>query len=162
MRCRKVKANLVNYMAREYSFFNLEELEGHLAQCAGCREELVRLREVDRALASLPGVHSPADLTDGIINAIRRSTTVPLRKRVVGGWPGLFRDLAAAAALSMLLFWAGGDIFNSNNLDLAGQRVEYAVQGYFSTSEEAVNMAYAKVDNISELLTKEWSKDEVR
>jgi anti-sigma factor RsiW len=151
-------------MAREYSFFNLEELENHLAQCAGCREELARLREVDRTLAKLPGAHPPEDLTDSIMNSIKRGTLpdVSARKRAAGGWPGLFRDLVAAAAVSMLLFWAGGDILNSNNLDLAGQRVEHVAQGYFSTSEEAVNMAYSKMGNISELLTKEWIKDEVR
>lgn len=164
MRCNKVKANLVNYMAREYSFFNLEELEGHLAQCAGCREELARLREVDRALATLPGSHPPADLVYEIINTIKRSPPpqASARKSAVGGWPGLFRDLAAAAAISMLLFWAGGDFIDNSKLDLAGQRVEHAVQGYFSTSEEAVNTAYTKVGNISELLTKELIKDEVR
>lgn len=164
MRCRKVRANLVNYMAGEYSFFDLEELEGHLAQCAGCREELARLREVDRALAFLPDAHPPADLTNGIINSIRSSTPpgVSAKKSAVGGWPGLFKDLAAAAAVSMLLFWAGGDVLNSSNLDLAGQKVDNAVQGYFSTSEEAFNMAYSKVGNISELLTKELIKDEMR
>lgn len=164
MRCNKVKANLVNYMAREYSFFNLEELEGHLAQCAGCREELARLREVDSALATLPGLHPPAGLAYEIINAIKRSPPpeVSARKSAVGGWSGLFRDLAAAAAISMLLFWAGGDFIDKNKLDLAGQRVEHAVQGYFSTSGEAVNTAYTKVGNISELLTKELIKDEMR
>ncbi len=164
MRCKKAKANLVNYMAREYSFFNLEELEGHLAHCAGCREELARLREVDCFLDKLPVVRPHADLTNEIINSIKRSRppAVLARKRAVGGWPGLFRDLAAAAAISMLLFWAGGGILNSNNLDLAGKRVEHAVQGYFSTSEEAVNTAYSMMGNISELLTKELIKDEVR
>lgn len=164
MRCKKAKANLINYMAGEYSLFDLEELEGHLAHCAGCREELARLREVDCFLDKLPVVRPPAGLTNEIIHSIRRSTppAVLAGQRAAGGRPGLFRDLAAAAAVSMLLFWAGGGVLNSNNLDLAGKRVEHAVQGYFSTSEEAVNTAYSMMGNISELLTKELIKDEVR
>ncbi|MCL6559747.1 MAG: aliphatic sulfonate ABC transporter substrate-binding protein [Firmicutes bacterium] len=100
MQCRQVKPSLVNYMAKEFLLFDLEELEEHLAVCPDCRAELEDLKAVDRALSELPFDPAPPGLSSEIMGKIAGSATDanppenkrPRRKN------GFVRDLALAAA----------------------------------------------------------------
>lgn len=165
MQCRQVKANLINYLAREYPLFDLEELEAHLSRCPTCREELAGLQEVDRALSRLPRQCAPPGFAAGIMDSIRSGTPpkLPVEKRRPAGRFAFIRDLAAAAAVTLALFWSGGTLFDGQNVSLAGRKMDIAVQAYVRTSGDAVTRAYHTVGSLSEqLLAKEWNHHEVR
>ena len=141
---------MVNYLAGEYHLFNLREFEKHLFACSACQKELAGQKGLNRFLAGLPDAAAPPDFTAGIIDAIssfeqaepapvRRSPTVRLT---------FIRDLVAAAAVTLVLFWTGGSIFEHKNVSLAGQKLNSAVQLYMRTSEGAFNRAYDTLDNL--------------
>lgn len=151
---------MVHYVAKEYQLFNLAELEDHLSRCPDCRGELADLRELDRTLSRLPRVSAPAGFAAGLKDSIRGviPAEVPAEKR----WPSrrfaFVRDLVAAAAVTLALFWTGGNLFDSRNVNLAGQKLDTAVQTYVSFSGDAVSRAYDTVGTFSEqLFTKEWN-----
>lgn len=152
-------------MAKEYQLFNLEELEAHLSGCPACREELDGLREVDRSLSRLPRDFAPPDLAAGILKAVQNNPPEPVRaeKRWNFGRFAYIRDLIAAAAVTLVLFWGSGNLWDSQNVNLAGSKLNFAVQTYVSYSGAAVARAYDRVGSFSEqLLEKEWSQHEMR
>jgi len=147
---------LVNYLAGEYHLFNKREFEDHLSRCTACLEELANLKELDGILSRLPEETAPPDFAAVIIDSIRNAA--PADTPVVGRRPtgrfAFIRDLVAAAAVTLALFWAGGNLFEYQNVNLAGQKINTAVQVYVRTSEGAVNRAYDTLDNLSESFSK--------
>lgn len=135
-------------------------MEAHLSCCPTCREELAGLVEIDGVLSQLPRQNAPPGFAAGIMDSIRSGTpyTLPAEKRWPAGKFVFIRDLVAAAAVTLALFWSGGGLFDSRNVNLAGQKLDIAVQTYVRTSGDAVTRAYDTVDSLSEqLLVKEWN-----
>ena len=143
----------------------MEKLEAHLSRCPNCREELASLREVDRSLSRLPREYAPSNFADEIMDCIRNGTpkAQPVEKRWWAVKLSFIRDLVAAAAVTLVLFWTGGHFFDSQNVNLAGQKMDIAVQTYVRVPVDAFTRVYYTVDSLSEqLLLKEWNSNEVR
>jgi len=76
MQCDEVRARLTEYIADVVSGRSpsasreARALEGHLERCAACRAEAERLRWVEEALWSYPGVTPPADLTASVMRRV--------------------------------------------------------------------------------------------
>jgi hypothetical protein len=160
-----VRANLANYLAEEYCLFNPAEIEEHLANCPSCRAELAALAELNLMLFRLPDETAPPDFAAGITARIKDTapvTAAPLKQRSPAKLI-FYRDLAAAAAATLVIFFSGGNFFDYQNLNLAAQKMNAAVQICLKTSGAVVNQAYDTAGNISpQLLLKELNQNEVR
>jgi anti-sigma factor RsiW len=100
MTCERVRERLDEYLDGALAEPEFQEVELHLASCAGCREEERSLRAVIALAAALPREKAPArDLWPGIADEIARRrrfavfSSVPRRPAL---WLGA---LAAAAAV---------------------------------------------------------------
>jgi anti-sigma factor RsiW len=97
--CDGMEERLNDYVDEVLSAAERREVERHVGDCAGCREELHALRAVVEATAALPrSPRPPRDLWPDIRAALRRDETQP---RLVFWWPW-GAGLAAAAALLVL------------------------------------------------------------
>ncbi len=76
MQCNQVRPGLTEYIADMVSGSGTgasreaEALERHLEECAACRAEAERLRRVEEALWSYPGVTAPAGLTADVMRRV--------------------------------------------------------------------------------------------
>lgn len=140
-------------------------MEEHLADCSSCQAELSTLAELDLMLSRLPNENAPPDFAVGVTGRIRNSdpaTRTSLKQR----FPAkliFYRDLAAAAAVTLVIFFNGGNFFDYQNFSWAAQKMNAAVQTCLKTSGAVVNQAYDTAENISpQLLIKELNQNEVR
>lgn len=165
MNCRQARANLASYLAKEYYLFNPAEIEEHLAHCAACRAELFALAELDLMLSSLPDVTAPPDFAAGVTGRIKNTVPAvraPLKQKIPARLI-FYRDLAAAAAVTLVIFLNGGNFFDYQNFSRAAQKMNAAVQTCLKTSGAVVNQAYDSAGNVSpQLLLKELKQNEVR
>ncbi len=70
--CPNYRSQLAEYAARGgLSPRELAELQAHLATCANCRQELVRLQRVDEALRTWPLESPRRDLTPRVMAVIK-------------------------------------------------------------------------------------------
>lgn len=91
--CNRIRENLSAWLDGELPEEESREVAGHLAQCADCRREAVRLERLDALLESL-AAPVPAGLSDRILARVRRP-----RPR--------WLSLALAASIVMGLFLGG-------------------------------------------------------
>lgn len=76
MQCDQVRGRLAEYVADAMSRTgagttgDAEDIERHLAECAACRAEAERLRQVEVALWAYPGVEPPAELTAAVMRRV--------------------------------------------------------------------------------------------
>ncbi len=91
MNCKQACEQLSEYIDGELDEQSKRTLEGHLAGCEACRDELEGLRRTVAAVKSLPTVPAPEELSSRILASIpARAKVRPLRLRML-------RALAAAA-----------------------------------------------------------------
>lgn len=82
MQCDEVRSRLAEYMADVVAgkdapaCSNAAGLERHLAECAACRAEAERLRQVEEALWSYPGVTPPDGLTAAVMRRVAQERPV--------------------------------------------------------------------------------------
>lgn len=166
MNCKIARANLANYLAKEYYLCNQAELEEHLAGCPSCRAELFALAELDSMLSILPGETAPPDFAAGVTGRIKNSTPGIIQtqlKEKASSKLTFYRDLAAAAAATVVIFFSGGNFFDHQNFNLAAQKMNAAVHVCLKTSGTVINQAYDTAGNINpQLLLKELNQNEVR
>jgi len=74
MRCPGANSQLQLYIDNRLSMNQVRELEGHIAQCAACQQQLYLLEEVTSALRELPPVVEPADMTMLIMQRVAMSS----------------------------------------------------------------------------------------
>jgi len=82
MQCDQVRPRLAEYIAdvvsaRGRTPGEVEGIERHLAECAACRAEAERLRWVEEALWSYPGVEPPATLTAAVMRRVAAEPAAP-------------------------------------------------------------------------------------
>ena len=84
-----------------------QQLEAHLAECAGCREHEAEMRTIQLALRSL----SSSELPDATLREVWDRTTLADETPVPRSWGPGWRNLAAAAVLIVaiggILQWGG-------------------------------------------------------
>ena len=88
------------YLLEELSVEEERELEGHLEECSGCRDELVRARQTHDLLRELAAGGPPPELKDRVLARARGE--IPTRSR--SGW----RLWVPAAALLVIAVLGAG------------------------------------------------------
>lgn len=96
-------------------------MKRHLAGCPVCSAELAEMKRVGRLLDLWEAGPAPSDLWASVMAGLEQAGPLPGPGRPAlprrswfwpaagGGWPGpLLRDLAAAAVVSLVIFWGAG------------------------------------------------------
>jgi len=101
--CEKCQLHICDHAIANLPEALAEQVQGHLADCPGCRAELEMERRLRTDMQDLPQVSCPPDVTRGILAAIEAEEHAPRRHRPDRWvWPaaGL---VAAGLALVLLL-----------------------------------------------------------
>lgn len=121
MKCARASEWLSLYVDGRLDVRRLGRLESHLTECAACRSELVRLRQVELALREERSVEEPTGLTEHVMlrisayEAQRASKAALARQQAAArkaeraqAWrgAGARRVLALAVALAAFIVWA--------------------------------------------------------
>jgi hypothetical protein len=77
MRCPEANRQLQLYIDNRLSMHQVRELEGHIAQCAYCQQQLSMMEEVTYALRELPPVAEPANMTMLIMQRVAVTSQRP-------------------------------------------------------------------------------------
>ncbi len=72
MTCERARDLLSDYLEGALERSLAGKVDGHLAGCAHCRDDVGELRAIWQDLDSLPVVHPPADLCERVIAAVHR------------------------------------------------------------------------------------------
>lgn len=168
MHCQKVRENLAKYLAGECSPREWQCIDKHLADCAHCLSEKADLELLDDMLDRWCVEKPPPGITKDIMNEIQsKTTTLRDNKTFVKGarrasFSGLLRDLVVAAAVTLALFWAGGNWFSSGTFDVMGKNVNGMARNYTHITTTAVERVVSTADAYTGMITvKEWNLDEV-
>jgi hypothetical protein len=97
MDCAVIREDLGEHAVDTLAGDRRQEVESHLAWCAGCRKEAGHLEDGAAAAGlSVPPVDPPPELEDRVVTAVQRAAGRRLRSR------GTRSVLAAAAAVALL------------------------------------------------------------
>jgi hypothetical protein len=118
MRCRKVRALLSEYLEGDLRGRRAESLHEHLAACADCKRELVRLRSALGSLARTGAAMRPAPDLD---NLHRRIAAAEAR-RPVPRWRWAYAVAPAASLLVAVTLWL---TISGNRLELSPDTIAY-------------------------------------
>ena len=131
--------------------FDLAKMEEHLANCYTCRAELSSFGKLDLSLSMLPDETVPPDFAAGVTGRINKSVpeTRNQHKRRLPAKLYFYRDLAIAAAATLVICFSGGSFFDYQDFNMAARKMNTAVQICMKTSGEVVNQAYDTAGNIS-------------
>jgi hypothetical protein len=126
------------------------------------------LELLDDMLDSWSVEKPPPGITDDIMNALQSKTNVlrvnrPLVKTSRNAHSsGLLRDLVVAAAVTLALFWAGGNWWSSGTFDVVGENINGVARNYTHVTTTAVERVVSTADIYTGKITvKEWNLDEV-
>src|SRR5438105_11997627 len=157
MKCEQVREGFPDYLAGEISTAARAGIDGHLAGCAACREELNSLSAIWARLGSLPGQEpSPTSQArfHAMLEAYRQgmkqadrdsSPRVTLADWLAGLWP---RQPALQFAVAVVLFALGlllGPAFT--------QRERNNTAGGGGTNDRALAQLREEVSNMKEMVT---------
>ncbi|QUL98076.1 MAG: DUF4349 domain-containing protein [Candidatus Fermentithermobacillus carboniphilus] len=97
MTCREVKELLSSFVDQELAEEERRLVEEHVKDCADCQRDLTEIRNLKRALQSLPEVEPPAELHQMVMSAIKAEKRGKFlsfaRKRNAAGEKGRFPGL---------------------------------------------------------------------
>ncbi len=180
MQCDQVQPRLSEYIADMASgrgggaSYDADALERHLAECPACRAEAERLRYVEEALWSYPGVTPPATLTADVMRRVALEHPAPEEAWRVLPWdvwvPAVAFLLALLVAVAsipphMLPMVPGQEIGGtvaswSEQVNVFLTPLQGPVQGGLLWSVLAAILATTAGLGLS-LALSEWSSDEV-
>ena len=113
MEHREVLDHLSPYLDNELDAVSSRELASHLATCASCNAELVRLKRVSETLRANAGYHrAPEFLRERILRDTRAAERRPEPARA-GGFSLSWRLVAGFAALAVVIGGVGGSLLAS-------------------------------------------------
>ena len=102
-----ISSELTAYLDGELPIFQLRQIEGHLANCRGCRSTEQLLRRTVVHLAELPAVELPAAIRRAVLSRIDEQATGSIGSRLKALWqpqvllPSL--GLVVAAVIALLI-----------------------------------------------------------
>jgi hypothetical protein len=150
--CRKVKKELTKFLAEECRSSEAAALAEHVADCRSCATELEELRRLNRLLDFWEPDPAPDGLWESVMAEVSRINPDPGPQQRDGGAPvqkrfipprsnarlELIRDLAVAAAISLVLFWNAGVWLGEGKMLAAGKNVTGYVAAYSRVTDTAV------------------------
>lgn len=138
-----------------------------MAACSGCAAELEELRGLDRVLDLWQDEPVPVGLWEAVmseVDGISHAKTPPKHAgRVMTIKPALLlRDLAVAAAVSMIIFWGSGAWLAGERMLAAGESINGAVAVYTRVTGAAMARATGTAGEYTrKILLEEWEQDEM-
>jgi anti-sigma factor RsiW len=111
MNCKHARNLFAAFWDDETTQAEREWLEGHFTSCPACRREYEQYARTLELVGSLPRVEAAADLSDRVLQRVRRAETVPdtmpVRRPI---WVPVGSAVAACALLALTLAnpWSGG------------------------------------------------------
>lgn len=82
-------------------------LDAHIRQCAACRAEYMRLRQVARLLEALPEQHASPGFTSRVLAGISAARRHPLKRYYPALNPGMIAGISAVVLCALVLFVIG-------------------------------------------------------
>lgn len=112
MQCKHAQELLSDYISGSVAPALSVSLENHMAECAGCRQDLSGLREVWKQLEDIPMVDTPMYFHENIMSSIDKQivadeSIADIRSRSFD-WRSLFRPRSLAYAAAVLVLLMGG------------------------------------------------------
>ena len=105
MKCEECRERLWAYLEGELDAAETAEIEGHLAACEACREELALRQEMLEALHSLPEAELPAGYHEELMEKLRAAAVIPFpQKKKTPRW----KQMSLIAAAVLIVVAAGG------------------------------------------------------
>ena len=74
MNCTELRASLDSYLDEAVDPLRREQIDGHLAGCAGCRDFCAERRNLIQAIQGAPYYHAPPDLLDQVLSQVETAT----------------------------------------------------------------------------------------
>ena len=101
MRCEETQTRLQEYLDGQLDLNEAQVIKAHLDVCFACQEELRLLRQVDEALAALPILQEPVDLTARVMARISLASLPVFRLRWEDAVVSLAFSVTMVAVLSI-------------------------------------------------------------
>lgn len=163
---------LNRYLDGECPLSDSLEIRNHLTCCTGCSAALEEMRQLDRMLGYWEPEPVPKDFWDSVMTEVAGRSAAPglhHRRRTGPGWfvltafgrqQGLIlRDLAAAAAITMIIFWNAGAWLDEGKMTAAGKNVNGAVAAYTRIADTALELVTDTAGEItSKIYFEEWKQ----
>jgi len=141
-------------------------IDRHLSGCARCSSEKIELEFLDQMLDTWCTEESPPDITDSIMSIIQNEESPVDRNNDNGSRAksvflrGLLKDLVAAAAVTLILFGAGGSWLSPGSFDALGQNVNVVARSYTNITNNTVERVVSAADTYTGKITvEEWNLD---
>lgn len=97
---------------------------------------------------------APPGLAKQVMMAVYQEE-LPRRKKAA--LPALVRDLVAAAAVTLFIFWTGGGWLSPNKIDQVGQNLGNFSRTYSRATVATVDKAFSLADEWTvNIIDKEW------
>ena len=181
MQCREVKNNLSRYQAGECPSSEVQALKRHLANCPACLAELEELRQLDRRLDLWQVEPVPEDFWVSVLAEVEKAEvkksevktaapnlSSPQTRSSVNGrskWSEstqsllpLLRDLVAAAAVTLVLFWNTGAWMGGEQMLAAGKGVSGIVERYDQLTDQVWEQAVGAAEGYTQKIF--WREEE--
>jgi hypothetical protein len=144
-------------------------VERHMAGCRTCAAEVEAFQGVNSLLDLWQTGSAPGDLLGGVMAELTRDATQAssetgarsIHRRGFypdsGFWLGVLRDLVAAAAVSLAVYWSAGAWLDDQQVAAAGKSVNGATAAYTRAVETVVDHAAGAAGNYTrKIFIEEW------
>lgn len=154
MECRDYKKKIPEYLAGALNVEQSAILLGHLDHCPNCRYELEQFRDLDDLVLEADVPIPVVDLSEEIMELIyaeRESYQKPraeYRRRTLS----IVKDLVAAAAAAIIIFWFTGPIMADNSVRMPTEGVVKVSSSLGGAFQAYLNFPSMAMDKLSDSL----------
>lgn len=163
---------LSNYLAGKCLLSDAREIKKHLAGCPGCTADLEEMRQLDRVLDLWDPEPAPGDFWHTVLAEVAKDgfpyNNPPKTGKdgklfglpAWGRMPGfILRDLVAAAAVTVLIFWNAGALLEGGKMTAAGKNVNGAVAAYTRVTDIVLEQAAETAGKFTrKIIFEEWKQ----
>jgi predicted anti-sigma-YlaC factor YlaD len=111
LRCREVRKHLSAFLDDELDSRKRKKIELHISECAECRRETEKLRDIISTIRGTPRPQVPAQLWEGTRRKIQVASEQPSRPAIlrIPKWKAV--PAAAAAVLAIFIIFLSSQMF---------------------------------------------------
>ena len=109
LRCSSFRENLSAFLDDELNPRKRKQMELHISECADCRQETEKLREMIGIIGGMERPEVPAYLWEGTRRRLEAASQLPVRALVLRMPRWVFVP-AAAVVFTLLLYFLGGQL----------------------------------------------------
>jgi predicted anti-sigma-YlaC factor YlaD len=109
LRCANIRKNLSAFLDDELDSRKRKQMELHISECAGCRQETEKLREMIGIIGGMERPEVPGQLWEGTRRKLEAASQLPTRVPVLSMPRWVFVP-AAAVVFTLLVYFLGGQL----------------------------------------------------